>query len=191
MMSDYPHEWVSEAQLEDGTRVQIRPILPEDAPRLQEGFKMLTPESIYMRFLESFRELSDEQARYFANVDYDSRMAFVGTIMQDGEERVVGVARYDLVGDPSCMAESAVIVADPYQGMGLGTILMIRLIDYARANGVTCFLGTIHNANTRIMSFIKKGGYPYERVMVEPGVWEVRVDISNQPQSQRADLIQG
>lgn len=190
MMGDYPHEWVSEVRLEDGTLVKIRPILPDDAPRLQEGFKMLTPESIYMRFLESFRELSDEQAHYFANVDYDSRMALVGTITQDRDEQVIGVARYDLLGsDTSCRAESAVIVADPYQGLGLGTILMIRLIEYARANGVTCFLGTIHNANTRIMSFIKKGGYPYERTMVEPGVWEVRVDISNQPQSQRADLI--
>lgn len=179
-MSDYPHEWVSEVFLKDGTQVRIRPILPEDAPRLQEGFKMLTPETIYMRFLESFRELSDEQAQYFANVDYDTRMALVGTIIQEGEEQVIGVARYDRIGEErACMAESAVIVADPYQGLGLGTILMIRLIDYARSQGITCFLGTIHNANTQIMSFIKKGGYPYGRHMIEPGVWEVRVDIQD------------
>lgn len=177
-MNTYPSEWVETGELEDGTHITIRPILPEDANRLQEGFRWLTPESIYMRFLQTFNELSDEQAYYFANVDYLSRMALVGTIVDGGKEYVIGVARYDLVGDDHPgMAECAVIVGDPFQGLGLGTLLMSRLIDYARAHNVDYFMGTIHVANTRIMPFIKSGGFPYVRGMIEPGVWEVRVDI--------------
>ena len=71
----YPSEYIEEIQLRDGTRVTLRPIRPEDAPLLQEAFTRLSPQTIYMRFLEIFRHLSDEQARFFADVDYHSKMA--------------------------------------------------------------------------------------------------------------------
>jgi len=57
----------------------LRPIRPDDAPRLQEGFSRLTPQTIYMRFPPGAKELTDQQARELAEVDYYKRMASLVT----------------------------------------------------------------------------------------------------------------
>ena len=65
-------------KLLDGRLVTLRPIRPEDAPLLQEGFARLSAQSIYLRFLKTATGLSDTQARQLATVDYIDRMALVG-----------------------------------------------------------------------------------------------------------------
>jgi acetyltransferase len=179
----YPNEYIEEIVLRDGTPLTLRPIRPEDAPLLQEAFTHLSPQTIYMRFLEIFKHLSDEQARFFANVDYHSKMALVGEIQEDGKERLVAVARYAMVGpQESGVAEAAIVVRDDFQNRGLGTIAMSRLLKYAQEHGVKEFLGTIHVSNARIMHFIRRGGYPFTKTMIEPGVWEIRVHLDEKPE---------
>jgi RimJ/RimL family protein N-acetyltransferase len=173
---NYPGEWIEWATLRDGAQVLLRPIRPDDAPRLQHGFTHLSPESIYLRFLETFKALSDQQAENFANVDYQNRMAFVASIQEDGQEHLIGVARYSKVSSAEpALAESAVVVIDEYQGRGLGTLLLIRLVEYARAHGVTVLLATVHYTNARILRFIQRSGFPFQRKILEPGVWEIRI----------------
>jgi acetyltransferase len=188
----YPYEYIEDVTLEDGSIVTIRPIRPDDAPRLQEGFKRLSPETIYLRFLEAYKEMTDEQAHQYANVDYHQRMALVGCVQEDGEERLVVVARYALIeGDPGA-AEAAIVVRDDYQRRGLGTIAMTQLARYARNHDVDNFYGTILMSNFGIMRFIKRSGLKFERKILEPGTWEVRVwlverqkqDKQNTPQDQ-------
>lgn len=174
----YPQETIETDTLKDGTQVFIRPILPSDAPLLQENFRRLSLESIYMRFLESFRELSDERAREFATVDYQNRMAFVAVVLENDEPQIVGVARYAMLGkERPGMAESAIIVLDDYQSRGMGMLLMRHLVLYAQAHGVKGFVGTIHATNNRIMKFIQKSGLPTRKELVEPGVWEFCIDL--------------
>jgi acetyltransferase len=177
-MASFPIKYIDKVILKDGSQVVIRPIRPDDAPRLQQGFRMLSPETIYMRFLETAKELSDKQARFLAEVDYQQRMALVGTIQEEGEERLVAVARYDILPDRPGMAEAAIVVRDDYQNRGLGTQIMLYLIRYACTHSVQTFVGTIHTTNQRVMSFIRKSGLPFEKEMLEPGVWEVRIDLT-------------
>ncbi len=133
---------------------------------------------MYLRFLESFRELPEAQARALASVDYRNRMALVAEIEENGERHLIGVARYAMVGPlhPG-MAEAAVVVVDEFQGKGLGTLMLDRLVYYARRHGVSAFLATVHQSNNRIMRFIKRSGFPFERKYLEPGVWEVRIPL--------------
>jgi acetyltransferase len=173
--STYPAEYIEEVTLKDGARVTIRPIRPDDAPLLQEGFKRLSPESIYLRFLEAYNEMTDEQAQEYATVDYQKRMALVGAVQEDGEERLVVVARYALIEKEPGAAEAAIVVRDDYQRRGLGTIAMERLARYARDHGVDYFYGTILMSNFKILHFIERSGLPFDRKMLEPGTWEVRV----------------
>jgi GNAT superfamily N-acetyltransferase len=179
---NYPSESIEEVILRDGTLVTIRPIRPDDAPRLQAGFKRLSAESIYLRFLETTKELSDEQAQRFATVDYQTSMAMVGIIREDGEERLVFSARYVCVGesDPGA-AETAIVVRDDFQNRGLGTLAMEHLGRYAVQHGVTTFIATVHISNARIMHFIRRSGFPYDRKMIEPGTWQVRLHVSPAP----------
>lgn len=179
---NYPSDYIEEVTLKDGSKVLLRPIRLDDAPRLQHAFLHLSPQTIYLRFLETARELSDERAKAFATVDYQDRMAFVGCVQEDGEEHIVVSARYALVGpqEPGTV-EAAIVVRDDYQGLGLGLITLDRLGKYAVQHGVTTLLATVHISNSRIMHFFKLSGLPYDRKMLEPGTWEIRLRLSQQP----------
>jgi acetyltransferase len=173
---NYPKEYIEFANLRDGTSVLIRPIRPDDAPRLQEAFALLSPETIFLRFLGAFHELTDEQAAYFANVDYLRKMALVGSIIENNKESIIAVARYHLSDEePKGLAECAIVVRDDYQGRGLGTIMLERLSEYAKNHGVIGFRATVHVSNQKIMYLIKKSKMPYDKEMIEPGIWDLKV----------------
>jgi acetyltransferase len=176
----YPQEWVEQIVLQDGTPVTIRPILPEDAPKLQSAFKRLSTQSIYLRFLEVFSHLTDQQAREFANLDYYQRMALVAETLEADGLNLIGVARYAMLeGDERDLAECAIVVVDEYQKRGLGSLLLQRLIRYAYSHDVKVFLATVHVSNAQIMRFIQRSGFPAEKKMIEPGVWEIRVRLQD------------
>ncbi len=164
-------------QLKDGSRIFLRPIRPDDAPRLQEVFQRLSTESIRMRFLETAKHLTDRQAAELANLDYQNRMALVGVVPEDGVERIVVVARYALIQDTDGQAECAVVVRDDYQGRGLGKIAMARLIAYARSHGVKEFVGAVHITNSKVMQFIDHSQFSYTKKVLEPGLWEIHISI--------------
>ncbi len=172
-------EYIEEVILKDGTPINLRPIRPDDAPRLQQTFSMLSPETIYMRFLSAAKGLSDKQARFLAEVDYQDRMAIVGTIQEEGEERIIGVARYGVLGDHSTgLAEVAVVVRDDYQKRGLGKLTMHRLARYAQEQGLKAFVANVHTSNKPVLSFVQHSGLQFDKKMVEPGVWEIRILLS-------------
>jgi acetyltransferase len=176
----YPSEYVESITLSTGEGVVIRPILPEDAERLQTTFRRLSPETIFLRFLETFKELSDKQAFHFANVDYKTHMALVALIREADVEQIIGVARYALIQDRPESAEAAIVVRDDYQSKGLGSLLMESLVFYARNKGVRSFIATVHTSNARIRYFIQRSGLAHKRVMVEPGVWEIRIYLEEE-----------
>jgi acetyltransferase len=163
--------------LKDGTQIVIRPIHSDDADDLQDTFQRLSMESIYLRFLSFKKVLSDEEAQTLATVDYTSRMAFVAICKENDKDIVVGVSRYALLdpGDPE-MAESAVVVADEYQGRGLGKLLLWRLVNYARAMGIHYLRGNLQVGNNRMLDLVKRSGLPHQTHYVD-GIWEVNIDL--------------
>jgi GNAT superfamily N-acetyltransferase len=167
--------------LRDGTLVSIRPIRPDDAPRLQALFARLSPDTISYRFLGRRRELPCEEAKGLAEVDYQTQMALVATGDQEGGEEVIAVARYAVLPDTCpAEAEAAIVVEDRYQGKGLGTVLLERLVTYARKHGIRAFLATIRHGNSRMMRFIRRSGLPTESKM-QAGGWEIRVGLEGEP----------
>jgi acetyltransferase len=164
-------------QLQDGSSITIRPIRPDDADDLQAAFQRLSMESIYLRFLSVKKELTDEEARNLSTVDYQKRMAFVATCLEDGQEIVLGVARYALLDEDNPeVAESAVVVTDAYQHRGIGRRLLRRLVEYARAKGIRHLSGNLQVGNMRMLDLVKRSGLPYRQHYAD-GVWEVTIDI--------------
>lgn len=174
----YPSDWIDQVELVNGLKVTIRPILPEDASQLQEGYRRLSAQSRYLRFLQSAPEISPQLAQEFSNLDYHTRMALVAEIESGEEQRLIGVARYGMLGpEYPDSAECGIVVGDDYQQQGLGTMLMERLARYAYLHGIKQFLGTVHITNATMLRFVKRAGLPYERTIIEPGIWEVRVQL--------------
>lgn len=165
--------------LADGSHVMIRPIQPEDAKALQVTFNMLSPQSIYYRFMSYKKMLTDEEAGRLANVDYRTQMAFVAVGEESGTPLILGVARYALL-DPEQpdLAESAVVVSDEYQSRGIGKLLLWRLVNYARTQGVRYLRGMIMLENQRMVDMVQKGGLSFTKRYVE-GNWEITIDIGS------------
>ena len=164
-------------KLRSGESITIRPIRPDDAARLQASFAQMSTQTIYDRFMGYKKALPDPEARYLASLDYDCHMALVATKTDErGEETIIGVARYFVLdNEPSC-AEFAIVINDAYQRKGLGTHLMMRLMEYAQAHGIDTFLGFAHGENYRLLRFIQRTGLPTEHKLKD-GLWEIRVQL--------------
>lgn len=156
----------------------LRPICPEDAPRLSALHARLSPESRYFRFFSARAELPIEEAHQLANVDYRTKMAIVA-IPQGDEPSIIGVARYG-VSNPNKPneADAAIVVQDNFQGRGLGTLLLARLVEYAREHGVQYFIANVDSMNTTMLKFIQRANLPTEMKLVS-GVWDIRVRIAD------------
>lgn len=164
-------------KMRGGESITIRPIRPDDAPRLQASFTQMSSETIYDRFMGYKKALPDDEARDLASLDYDSHMALVATRFdrQEGES-IIGVARYYVLAhEPDC-AEFAIVVSDPYQRQGLGTHLMTRLMEYGQVHGIRTFIGYAHGENYGLLRFVQRSGLPIERTLKD-GLWEVRIRL--------------
>jgi GNAT superfamily N-acetyltransferase len=114
-------------ELTDGTKVLVRPIVPEDEPLLHEAVAAMSERTVYFRFFSPLKRMPDALAHRLAVVDYNDRFALVATTNKPGgRERILGVARYDRVAGTG-VAETAVAVVDEFQRRGLGSALMTIL----------------------------------------------------------------
>ena len=165
----YPAHEVIHYQCSSGELVTIRPIMPEDADLEQEFVKRLSPESKYFRFMNTLRELSQAQLVRMTQIDYDREMAFVATVVQDGKEFELGVARYATNPDgASC--EFAIVVADDWHGKGLARRLMTAIVDTARARGLKFMNGDFLAENRRMLKFVVNLGFVLTAHPEDPGL---------------------
>lgn len=176
-MPVYPSELVSEWRAPDGTAVTIRPIRPEDAGIEQEFVKSLSPEAKYLRFMGTVEELTPAMLKYFTQVDYDRDMALVAVVHEGARERQVAVARYVLNPDgESC--EFAIVVAEAWQGCGLGKHLLLQLIAIARARGIKVMVGQALAANPQMLGLAIELGFSVEDGAGSPTVKELRLSLA-------------
>ena len=120
--------------LSDGTAIVVRGICPEDAPALRRFHSRLSAHSIYNRFFAWLPELSEERAEYFTHLDPAYRQALVAQD-PDQPEELIGVIRYDRTPGTD-RAEYAAVLADRWQGRGLGRRMTRELIDTAWRQGI-------------------------------------------------------
>ncbi len=142
-----------ELLVRDGRAIVLRPIRAADADLLIEFHDRLSAHTKYLRFFEPKPRLTPREAHYLANVDYESRFAIVACAREDGEERILAVGRFDLAGPAT--GEAAIVVRDDYQRRGLGTAIFGRLIEIARARGVTSLSGEILAENDQMIGFLR------------------------------------
>jgi RimJ/RimL family protein N-acetyltransferase len=139
--------------LRDGSKVVIRQVQPADAPLLADGFARLSPQSRRMRFLARKDQLSAAELRYLTDVDHHDHEALGALDQADG--RGVGVARYVRDAQDRHAAEIAVTIVDDWQGRGLGTELLTRLSERARAEGICRFTALVAEDNMAMAGLLR------------------------------------
>ena len=154
----YPRE-LEETITWNGGQLVLRPVRPEDGPAHIKLFDALTPDDVRYRMFVRIRELQPSQLARFTQIDYDREMAFIATRPgPDGTPETLGVGR--VVADPdNISAEFAVTVRSDLKGLGLGKILMQKLIDYCRSRGTREIVGEALPQNNRIIGLVRKLGF--------------------------------
>ncbi|MDT9002298.1 bifunctional acetate--CoA ligase family protein/GNAT family N-acetyltransferase [Paucibacter sp. APW11] len=163
----YPARYEQLWPLRGGGEVLVRPVHPDDAQMLQRLVQELSAESRYFRFVSHMKELPPAMLARFTLIDYDREMALVAVHRErqpgpDGEivesERIVGVSRYITNPDPSS-CEFSLVVADDFNGRGLGSRLMESIMDVARDKGLAEIEGLVLANNPGMLKLMRGLGF--------------------------------
>jgi acetyltransferase len=158
VITPYPTKYETLWRLRDGRAVILRPIKPEDEPLWLEMFQNFSEESIRYRFFQILKDTPHETRVRYCNIDYDREIAIVAELTEDGRRRILGVVRVSIEPNGKT-GEIAFIVADAWQGLGLGT----KMVDYVLEICADMKLETIYAImlpdNHRAISLMKKMGF--------------------------------
>jgi acetate---CoA ligase (ADP-forming) len=180
-----PMEHTFDHVLKDGTTVHVRPIRPDDGPRLLGMWARTSAESRRLRFLGPFN-LDEHNVKRFTDLDPELQYAVVATRGRGEQERIVAVARYERDPDQRDHAEFAALVQDDEQGRGLGTVLVRTVALAAEEDGITSLSGDILSDNVRMLNLVRELGLEYTSGS-ESGV--VRSDLETNITDRFLDVV--
>jgi acetyl coenzyme A synthetase (ADP forming)-like protein len=147
--------------LRDGSTLRLRPPRQDDAGALLELFRSLSQRSLYLRF-HGFPNLGPRLVEPLLEPDWDERGALLGSLDVGGVERVVAAGNYVRLRDPTT-AESAFVVADDYQGRGIGTRLLEQLAARAAEHGIERFVAEVLADNRDMLGVFESAGFEMTR----------------------------
>jgi GNAT superfamily N-acetyltransferase len=163
-------------RLANGLQVWIRDIGPEDKAELQAGLQRLSLETIRRRFFAAKPRFSSAELRYLTEVDGVNHIALAAVSIETGH--IVAVARAVRLADQPDTMEWAIVVADPLQGLGLGSHLAGLLAERARAAGIARFTATTLGDNVAVHRMLRHIHGVLHYGAIRGGVREVTVDLA-------------
>ena len=175
----YPAQYISTITLVDDTPILVRPIRPEDEPQMVKFHESLSEESVRFRYFGSLsvqnRTGHERLVRTCFN-DYDREIALVAERNAPGQTgEILGVARLFKAHGRN-EAEFAILIADEWQGMGLGTSLLKLLVAAGRAEKLIRITGRILAENTAMLEVSRNTGFDLQW---QPGdnEWEAELKL--------------
>jgi acetyltransferase len=162
VISPYPEQYESRETTSGGLDIFIRPIKPEDAPMLLDLFDSLSSRSRYYRFFSPMKSLSQDMLVQLTQIDYDRHIALVAFGKENGQEKMLGVARV-ISGASREDAEFSVAVGDPWQEMGVGRVLAKKSIEVAKDYGIQRIHGNVLAENKHMLKLGREMGFRVSR----------------------------
>jgi len=148
-------------QLPDGRRLFVRPLRADDAPRLVDLFKRLSPETIRRRFLRARTSCEPAEAEALAAVDQVRRVAIALVSGRAADADIVAVGRFHADADDGT-AELSLLVEDAYQHHGLGRRLLRELLVEAHRRRLRALDGYVLFDNAPLLHLLRTSGRPLE-----------------------------
>jgi RimJ/RimL family protein N-acetyltransferase len=166
-------------RLSDGRELLIRPIDPADAEPIAASFQLLNEEEVRRRFLHLLKALSEIHLQHLTHPDPDSEFVVVAAEpLPAGEALVPAVARLARDNRDRSRAEFGILVSHFVTGLGLGRVLMLRLIEWARQNGVTELWSDVVENNTAMLDLATQLGFRKQAMFDSPGLIRVSLALS-------------
>ncbi len=162
VISPYPTKYTKRILLKNGVEATLRPIRPEDEPMETQMIENLSTETLYFRFFGYVPRVSHDFLTRFTHIDYDREMAIVAEIEDQGQKKMIGVVRIiaDAWGES---AEYAVVVADEWQGLELGSNMTDYILEIARDKGIQKIYASMLATNKRMIHMFEKRGFKISR----------------------------
>jgi acetyltransferase len=155
-MSAYPAELEERTTLAGGAEIFLRPLRREDGPLLQDLLSHMSEEDRRLRFFAPLSRLSEGLTRRLTQIDYERRIALLAFDADSGA--ILGVVRLAAEPDGS-RAEFAVAVRSDWQGRGLGSLLMRRMLALAARLGVAEVFGYVLRDNEHMLRMCRRLGF--------------------------------
>ncbi len=159
----YPFKYEKNITLKNGTEIHIRPVRGEDESAMRVFFESLSEESVFYRFGQRRINMPHTNLARFCQVDYDRDLAFLA-VARGQEEVVIGDMQLHRFVDLE-NAEFSLTVADTWQGLGIGRILLDYCITVAGDIGIKTLWMDVIKDNWRMIKFGNK--YNFKRL---PGI---------------------
>jgi acetyltransferase len=156
-----PGELAESFQPVVGVAVTLRPLLRADIDIESAFVSGLSPQTRHNRLLGGAITITREYLERLTSVDYSRDMALAAIVMLE-KEMLIGVARYVLEKDDRS-AEFAIVIADAWQGRGIGRRMLARLAEIARRRGVPSLYGDILSTNRPMLGLVQKLGFRLSR----------------------------
>lgn len=177
LLGRYPAEFERTWQPAGAPPLLIRPLRRDDIARERAFVEGLSAQTLYLRLQYSVTSASERDLERLLDLDYYDRFAIGAIDATGGGERIVGVSRYARI-DATRRAECAIVVADDWQGRGLGTELMRALVEAARHRDIDCLEGTTLAENGRIGDWARRFGFAVKTQPNSGGLVLVQLDIT-------------
>ena len=171
-------------RLADGRELWLRPVQPADAEPIAGAFELLGEEEVRRRYLHPVKALSADYLRQLvAPVPGEGFAVCAAEPLPPGEALVGAVAR--LTRDPGRdSAEFAILVSHFVSGQGLGQRLMLRLFEWAQANGIRRIWGDVLDENTAMIALAQSLGFERHASPDDPGLVRVTLELAGAPPRQ-------
>ena len=158
-----------------GHAVTLRALRREDHDIEHAFVSGLSADTRHNRLLGGAKRITREYIESLTTVDYARDMAIAATVMIEGHETLIGVARYVQVRPDAC--EFAIVIADAWQGRGIGGHLMEKLAAVARSRNLGEIYGDVLSTNRPMLEFCRKLGYRLGRSPDDPTLTRVTLAL--------------
>lgn len=178
VISPYPEKYKSLWKLRNGRTVILRPIKPEDEPLWLEMFHNFSQESLHFRLFQTIIEpVAHEFSARYCNIDYDRELAIVAEMEDNGKRKMLGVVRLNI--DPSeNSGEISFIVADPWQGQGLGSKMVDYVIEICKDKKLEKIDAVMLPDNFRAIKLFREMGFSIESL--DDGIQKATLNLDEE-----------
>ncbi|MEN8760496.1 MAG: GNAT family N-acetyltransferase [Desulfobacterales bacterium] len=165
--------------LKNGTAFRVRSVRPEDKNRISEAFRNLEAESIYTRFFQHKKALTDKELKAATEVDFETVVALVVTVGEGETETIIAGGRYAAFDAANNVrsAEVSFTVEEDYHGQGIASHLLRHLGHIAQAKGVSQFEAEVLPENKAMLTVFSRSGLPMKK-KPEGGTMHVTLSLA-------------
>ena len=154
----YPAKYVTECSLRDGRKVLLRPIRPEDETLIDGLFHTFSEKTKRFRFFHAIKEMTHKTLARYCNIDYDREMAIVAELTEDGKRSLTGIVTLVVAFDGRS-GEISIVVGDPWQNQGLGSVMFDCIIEIGKDMGLKRIIAEILAENKAMMNIARIRGF--------------------------------